>query len=139
MLRVDANHMCWGVGGNLISVSQTQYVEFGYVHQLRFEEQKFVETREQETYGLQVPSRFKIYKLLESGKKLYAAKIAEELKLDRKLVSFHLAWLERHGYVKSTFGLANPPKVSPKAVRYYESTGKDRNLVNALRETLGQR
>jgi DNA-binding MarR family transcriptional regulator len=90
----------------------------------------------EELYGLLLPRRFAIYKLLEPGKKLYASQIGEELKLDRKLVSFHLAWLQEHGFVKSSFGLANPSNVAPKAVRYYESTGKGKQLLAVLRELM---
>jgi len=90
----------------------------------------------EELYGLFLPTRLAIYNLLESGKKLYASQIGEELNLDRKLVSFHLAWLEEHGFVKSSFGLANPSNVAPKAVRYYESTGKGKELLATLRELM---
>jgi tetratricopeptide (TPR) repeat protein len=90
----------------------------------------------EELYGLLLPSRFEIYKLLQSGEKLYASKIAERLKMDRKLVSFHLAWLEQHGFLTSNFGLANPERVAPKAVRYYETTDKGGDVLNAIRELI---
>jgi len=91
----------------------------------------------EEVYGLLLPTRYKICKLLEDSQKpMYASRIAEELELERKLVSFHLSWLEEHGFVTSEFGLANPAKTAPKAVRYYKPTGKAKELLSRLKEMI---
>lgn len=91
----------------------------------------------EEVYGLLLPTRYRICKLLEDAPKaMYASQIAEKLALERKLVSFHLSWLEEHEFVRSEFGLANPANTAPKAVRYYKPTGKAKALLSKIKETI---
>jgi len=81
------------------------------------------------------PTRYNIYKVLkEAGTPLYAQQIGDKLGLDRKLVSFHLAILEQNGFVISNYGVANPSKGAPKAVRYYTLTEKADKVIRGFIE-----
>ena len=85
------------------------------------------------------PTRYEIYrKLKEAGEPLYASEIAEKIGVDRKLISFHLSSLERHGFVTSEFGVQNkpPPTGPPKAVRYYTLTSKADTVLREFKDKL---
>jgi len=84
---------------------------------------------------LTYPTRYDIYLTLKNSKQpMYASQIARELGIDRKLVSFHLSALEKHGFVTSDIGIANPENTSPKAVKYYTITDKaDKIITNFIK------
>jgi len=87
-----------------------------------------------ETEGLSLllyPTRYDIYLALKNSEgPMYASKIARELGIDRKLVSFHLSALEKYGFVTSEVGIANPEKGAPKAVKYYSPTDKADRIID---------
>jgi len=88
-------------------------------------------------YNLLVPTRYRIYRtIVDSGKPMYAGKIAEQLGLDRKLVSFHLSELEEQDFLKSEFKVMNPEKGAPKAAKYYHPTGNAEKLLQRFKQTL---
>ncbi|HEY7227628.1 MAG TPA: ArsR family transcriptional regulator [Nitrososphaeraceae archaeon] len=64
--------------------------------------------------------------------KLYASKLEEMLKHNRKIISFHLSKLERAGLVTSEYGLMTS-KTRPMAVRYYTLTTDGAKLVTKLK------
>lgn len=81
------------------------------------------------------PIRLNILIRLES-KKVYASKLEEIMKYDRKIISFHLSKLERAGLVTSQYGLMTSSKTRPMAVRYYSLTTEGENWVTKLRSIL---
>ena len=84
------------------------------------------------------PTRLEILSRLEKNKKSYAAKLEELLKIDRKIIAFHLSTLEKEGLVKSEFGLKNHPEERPVAVRYYELTPSGKEVLSMLHEMLSR-
>ena len=77
------------------------------------------------------PNRLRIYALVESSEKpMYARQIAKKLKIERRLASFHLSWLEKHGYITGEFGVY--PSRIPRAVRYYKGKGKAKEVKELL-------
>jgi DNA-binding transcriptional ArsR family regulator len=78
------------------------------------------------------PIRIQILLRLES-EKLYASKLEEMLKHNRKIISFHLSKLERAGLVTSEYGLMTSSKTRPMAVRYYTLTSDGVKLVTKLK------
>jgi predicted ArsR family transcriptional regulator len=84
------------------------------------------------------PTRITVYNMLKGSEDgLYAGEIAQKLDLDRKLVAFHLAELEKLGFVKSEFRVMTPNSgAPPKAARYYETTGRAEDLVKRIKTTM---
>ncbi len=87
------------------------------------------------------PVRYKIYKALkEAGEPLYIDEIANRIKEDRRLVSFHLATLEQYGFAKSEFKVITPAKSNPgkgKAGRFFSLTPKVEEVLKGLKKELG--
>jgi DNA-binding transcriptional ArsR family regulator len=81
------------------------------------------------------PTRLEILSRLES-EKAYSSKLEEHMKIDRKIISFHLTSLEKAGLVTSNFQLKNEPEERPMAVRYYELTPKGQNILKRLKMAL---
>lgn len=94
------------------------------------------ETLSEEAYALVHPTRYKIVKLLRSKEKLYIAQIAKKLELNPKVASFHLTVLANYGFVDGDYGLKNPKKGAPKAVKYYRLTNKVDQVLSKLRKEL---
>ncbi len=83
------------------------------------------------------PERLKLYKALkEAGKPLFINELAEKLKIERRLVSYHLSTLELHGFVKSEFKVIQPPHSKGKAGRFYQLTEKADTVIPKLIEAL---
>jgi DNA-binding transcriptional ArsR family regulator len=80
------------------------------------------------------PTRLKILHTLTRTKKVYASNLAQDLGLERKIISFHLNALEKAGLVKSEFGLTEDKR--PAAVRYYEITPKGTEILEKISEML---
>ena len=78
------------------------------------------------------PIRIQILFRLES-EKLYASKLEEILKHNRKIISFHLSKLERTGLITSEYGLLTSSKTRPMAVRYYTLTPDGVKMVTKLK------
>ena len=81
------------------------------------------------------PIRFNILIRLES-EKVYASNLEAIMKVDRKVISFHLSRLEKAGLVISEYGLKTSSKSRPMAVRYYSLTAEGRKLVKKLQSIL---
>ena len=81
------------------------------------------------------PIRLNILIRLES-RKVYASKLEEMMKYDRKIISFHLSKLEKAGLVTSQYGLMTSSKTRPMAVRYYSLTTEGEKWVTKLRSIL---
>jgi predicted ArsR family transcriptional regulator len=63
----------------------------------------------------------------------YANKLADVLKLNPKVVQFHLSMLEKYDLVVGKFGLETPPSGRPVAVKYYTLTRQGRELIDFVR------
>jgi DNA-binding transcriptional ArsR family regulator len=83
------------------------------------------------------PIRFNILIRLES-EKVYASNLEAMMKVDRKVISFHLSRLEKAGLVFSEYGLKTSSKTRPMAVRYYSLTAEGRKLVKKLQSILSE-
>jgi predicted transcriptional regulator len=80
------------------------------------------------------PTRSNILTHLES-QKMYASKLEEKIAVDRKIISFHLAKLEKAGLVASEYGLMTS-KTRPMAVRYYSLTSEGEKMIKKLKAIL---
>jgi DNA-binding transcriptional ArsR family regulator len=78
------------------------------------------------------PVRLKILLRLES-EKAYASNLEQVIKVDRKIISFHLSKLEKAGMVTSEYGLLTTSKSRPMAVRYYSLTVEGEKMVKKLK------
>ena len=81
------------------------------------------------------PVRFKILVRLES-EKAYASNLEQVIKVDRKIISFHLSKLEKSGLVTSEYGLLTSSKTRPMAVRYYSLTPEGEKMVKKLKSII---
>ena len=81
------------------------------------------------------PIRLNILIRLES-EKVYASNLEAMMKVDRKVISFHLSRLEKAGLVTSEYGLRTSSKTRPMAVRYYSLTTEGMKLVKKLQSIL---
>lgn len=71
------------------------------------------------------PIRWKILMLLkEKNTEMYIDQIADVIKEDRRLVSFHLGTLQELGVVESEFKVVVEPKSKGKAGRFFKLTPK---------------
>ena len=65
---------------------------------------------------------------------MYVDEIADEIKIDRRLVSFHLTTLEEKGFATSDFKVIRKPQSKGKAGRFYTLTPKvDTILVELVK------
>jgi predicted transcriptional regulator len=80
------------------------------------------------------PTRSNILTHLEF-QKMYASKLEEKIAVDRKIISFHLAKLEKAGLVASEYGLMTS-KTRPMAVRYYSLTSEGEKMIKKLKAIL---
>ena len=80
------------------------------------------------------PTRLKILNTLTRTKKMYASNLAQEIRVERKVVSFHLNALEKAKLVKSEFGLTEDKR--PAAVKYYEITAKGKDIFEKILKIL---
>lgn len=89
-------------------------------------------------YMVSHPVRNSILSNLDKHEKdgTYPTKIAKEIEQERELVSFHLLKLENAGIVEGEYGLKNPEKNPPRAVKYYKLTRKGKNIYNKINEIL---
>ena len=87
-------------------------------------------------YVLSHPIRTAIIKILREKGEAYPAQIAKELGLSERLVTFHLSVLSSAELVKSRYGLTNPVKSPPRAVRYYRATSKVDEAVDEFAASL---
>jgi len=81
------------------------------------------------------PIRLNILVRLES-ERLYPSNLEKMMKVDRKIISFHLSKLEKAGLVSSEYGLMTSSKTRPMAVRYYSLTTEGEKLFEKLKSIL---
>jgi len=84
-------------------------------------------------YAAMHPSRLEIMKKL-AAKKSYASKLERQLGMNRRVVTFHLSMLQKYGLVTGEFGLENPPKGRPIAVKYFELTEEGKRLLGHIKK-----
>lgn len=71
------------------------------------------------------PTRLRIlHNILKEGN--YAAKLGQELDIERKVIAFHLAELEKVGLVEGKYALNQDQR--PVAVKYYKITPKGKYI-----------
>jgi predicted transcriptional regulator len=71
------------------------------------------------------PTRIRILHRLLNGNN-YAAKLGRELDVERKVIAFHLAELEKVGLVEGNYALNQDKR--PVAVKYYKMTRKGKEI-----------
>jgi DNA-binding transcriptional ArsR family regulator len=83
------------------------------------------------------PVRYKIVEVLrKADRSMYIDEIAEAIKEDRRLVSFHLSAMEEKGFATSSFEVIKKPNSLGKAGRYYILTGKVDAVLKDIAELL---
>lgn len=83
------------------------------------------------------PERLKLYRALKAaGKPLFINELADKTNAERRLVSYHLSTLEKHGFVTSEFKVIEPPHSKGKAGRFYQLTAKADEILPKLVEAL---
>lgn len=82
------------------------------------------------------PSRREILEAIANDpkKKSYALKLEQVLGMNRKVVTFHLAQLQKYGLVEGEFGLKNEPDTRPVAVKYFSLTKKGQNMLSIIQK-----
>ncbi len=75
------------------------------------------------------PTRIRILHRLLNGDN-YAAKLGQELDIERKVISFHLAELEKVGLVEGKYALNQDKR--PVAVKYYKMTRKGKEILEHI-------
>ena len=75
------------------------------------------------------PTRIHILHRLLDGHN-YAARLAQQLQMERKVVAFHLAELDKVGLVRGRYALNQDKR--PVAVKYYELTAKGKEIYEHI-------
>ncbi len=76
--------------------------------------------------------RLRMVRILQRGRK-NISELAEETSLDRATVSYHLAVLEKNGFVASDYEMLKAPRSKGRIGRYYEiNRGKLAKAFQAL-------
>lgn len=75
-------------------------------------------------------TRLQILNLLAYGNKMYPTQLERTLKIQRRVISFHLGALEKVGLVKSEFGLSQDSR--PLAVKYYSISPKGKEIFERV-------
>jgi predicted ArsR family transcriptional regulator len=72
-------------------------------------------------------------RLLEKGGG-YANKLAKDLGLERKVITFHLNQLSRAGLIESKYSLGKTPSSSPRpfAIKEYKITVKGKKILDYI-------
>jgi len=88
-------------------------------------------------YLMMHPVRRRIIDMMRSeNSPVYIAQVADELGLDPKLVSFHIATLLQHNLVEGRWGTAKTGKGGERAVKYYSLTEEAREAMRKAKEWL---
>ena len=88
-------------------------------------------------YIMMHPMRARIIQTLKNSKKpMYISQIANEVGVDRKLVSYHLLTLLQHDIVTGDYGLRRGPPIDeegrPIVVRYYSLTKRAQSVIKKM-------
>jgi predicted ArsR family transcriptional regulator len=80
------------------------------------------------------PLRYRIAETLTKSKEpMFIGQIAEAVRADARLVSFHLATMLDYGFVEGEWKVSKLPRSKGKAVKYYRLTAKaDQTLAHLL-------
>jgi DNA-binding HxlR family transcriptional regulator len=73
-----------------------------------------------------------LYLLL--SQRMYPTQLEKQLRIPRRVISFHLDALENAKLVESKFGLSGDSR--PQAVRYYSITPKGKDILQMLLDML---
>ena len=82
------------------------------------------------------PTRFAIVEYLMKNDGAYISQMENGIQIDRRLLSFHLGRLEKHGFVKGKYEISNHPKSKGRAIKRYFLTKKAEDVYSGLREIL---
>lgn len=83
------------------------------------------------------PKRWQIYQTLkQKGEPMYIDTIAKAIRVDRRLISFHLSTLEENGFVESEFKVIEKATSKGKAGRFYKLTPKADKVLPELAKIL---
>jgi predicted ArsR family transcriptional regulator len=83
------------------------------------------------------PVRYAIVEYLKKNPKgVHINKIADDIKKERKLVSFHLLTLERNGFVDSVYEISKYPESRGRAIKRYVLTEKADKVLSSLKKKL---
>ena len=84
------------------------------------------------------PTRYKIIKALKGGRNrsMYIDEIARKIGEKPRLTSFHLAMLERDGFLESEWREIRKPIASGRAGRFFKLTHKVDDVIAELRSEL---
>ena len=88
-----------------------------------------------EVHVLLHPTRYRIVELL-TEKQMHINEISKALGEERRLVSYHLHTLEKHGFLRSNYEISKHPKSKGKAMRKYSVTGKVKEVISALKSRI---
>ena len=83
------------------------------------------------THVLTHPKRFAIVDLIRKKGSKYIKEISDELRINRKVVAFHLKVLEREGMIKTKLTRKDPPSGNPVFVRYVEITEDAKKVLES--------
>jgi DNA-binding transcriptional ArsR family regulator len=81
------------------------------------------------------PVRYWLLELLVE-KPMHINALASALGMERRLVTYHLATLEEHGFVTSKYEILEEPRAKGKALRVYTVTDKVERLKRELKRVL---
>lgn len=76
--------------------------------------------------------RYAIVQLLSESGPMFIGQVADKLKVNPRLVSFHLATLLDNGFVEGEWKVSKFPSSKGKAVKEYKLTDKGKNSLKAL-------
>lgn len=79
------------------------------------------------------PIRYRIVKELEKGDPLYISELSDRLKVDRKVVSFHLMTLRENDLAETYLETKSPAKGNPVVVRYAKLSGKAKSILSQFK------
>ena len=89
----------------------------------------------EDAHALIHPTRYRIVELLEE-KPMHINALSRVLPMERRLVTYHLLKLEKHGFVTSEYKLAFVIKQKGKAFRVYSVTDKVAEVKADLKAAL---
>jgi len=83
------------------------------------------------------PTRYKIIKVLKAQhRSMYVGEIAQEIGEKPRLTSFHLAMLERGGFLESEWNEIKKLNSPRKAGRFFKLTNKVDEVLRSLKRDL---
>jgi len=87
-------------------------------------------------YLMLYPVRRRIIDIMRSKGSVYIAQVADELGINPKVASFHIATLLQYKLVEGKWGTAKTDKGDERAVKYYSLTEEARESMRKAKEWL---